>query len=122
MATTTRRAFRLPTTVAFLSHRRGDGKYVAHSLEFDLVAVADDEDQADKKLRRAVKTYIEYGLSNGWTDDIIFLAPSICLEKAAQATVARPGEPIWIDDDRMLVFRATIDNHERGRAACPATA
>ena len=116
-----KKAFRLPMTTAFLSFRRPkDGKAVAHSLDFDLVAVADDEDLALDKLRLAVKTYIEYGISNCWTDDIMFPAPTEYWERFQAAKTFRTMEPIGIDDDRMIVVRATIADHEHIAAPCTA--
>lgn len=122
-APTTKRAFRLPMTGAFLSYPRSkDGKIVAHSLDFDLVAVADDEERAFKKLRRAVKTYVEYGISNNWTADIIFRAPEQCWEAFQKKdTPIRTMEPIDIDEDRMIVVRATISaDHACEGLAVPA--
>jgi|GEM_PF-3643985 hypothetical protein len=109
-------------TGAFISHARPDGKVVAHSLDFDLVAVGADEEGAFRKLRLALKTYLEYGLSNGWVDDICFPAPSEYWEPFLKATSMRSMDPIEIDDDRqMIVVHATMTNSEHRQVACQAS-
>jgi len=109
-------------TGAFISHARPDGKVVAHSLDFDLVAVGSDEDNAFKKLRLALKTYLEYGLSKGWVDDICFPAPQEYWEPFLKASSMRSMEPIEIDDDRqMIVVHATMMGNEYRQVACPAS-
>jgi hypothetical protein len=122
MKSSMRKAFRLPMTSAFLSYTRGkDGKVVAHSLDFDLVAVDDDEEKAFKRLRLAVKTYIEYGLSNNWTEDIVFPAPREYWENFMKAKSIRSMEPLEIEDDRMIVIHATMmPGDEHRQVACPA--
>ena len=114
------RAFRVPMTGAFLSHKRPDGKVVVHSLDFDIVAVCDSEDNAFKKVRLAVKTYVEYGLSNNWVDDIPFPAPIEYWERFMNADSMRSMEPIEIEDDRMMVIRATMTGNEHRPVACTA--
>jgi hypothetical protein len=116
-----RRAFRLPMTAAFTCHQRKDGKIVAHSLDFDLVSVADNEEEAFRKLRLAVKTYVEYGLSNNWADDIHFPAPSLFWDKFQRSKSVKTMDPIEVEDDRMLVVRAIMtNNNEHQLASCPA--
>jgi hypothetical protein len=116
-----RRAFRLPLMAAFMTCKRAkDGKTVAHSLDFDLVTVADDEARAFQKLRLAVKTYIEYGLSNNWVEDIVFPAPRDYWEYFSAAKSIQSMEPIQIEDDRMIVVRATIADNEHRQISCPA--
>jgi len=108
-------------TATFVSYRRSkDGKTVAHSLDFDLVAVADDENKALDKLRLSVKTYIEYGLSNNWLEDILCPAPQKYWECFDKATEIKQLDPIGIMDDRMRVIRATIAEHENSTAPCAA--
>ena len=113
------RAFRIPMTGAFLSCQREDGKVVVHSLDFDIVAVSADEATALKKIRLAVKTYIEYGLSNNWTEDILFPAPAEHWDRFMNAPKSTLP-PIDIEDDRMIVVHATIGSNERCHAACSA--
>lgn len=113
------RAFRIPMTGAFLSCQREDGKVVVHSLDFDIVAVSDNEEAAFKKIRLAVKTHIEYGLSNNWTEDILFPAPDEYWQYFQESPKASLP-PIEIEDDRMIVVRATISGDERHRLACTA--
>ena len=116
-----KRASGLPMTAAFVSGKREDGKVVAYSLDFDLVAVADDKENAFRKLRLAVKTYVEYGLNNNWMADIQFAAPPELWDAFAESkSVGVSGPPIEIEDDRMIVVHATMSDHEHRRAACPA--
>ena len=100
----------------------------AHALDFDLACVAPSEQEADRKIRLAVKTYIEFGLSSGWADEILFPAPEEYWDKLRDATITL-GEPIRIVDTRqMLVFLATPrhritprhETHEAGGVAVPA--
>ena len=108
-------------TAAFVTYTRAkDGKFVAHSLDFDLVAVGDDDTQALKRLRTAVKTYIEYGLSNNWPEDIFFPAPKEYWDRFDQATALQRMDPIGVIDDRMMVVRATITEHAYHAAPCTA--
>lgn len=121
MRSTKRKGFRLPMTAAFVSYTRAkDGKTVAHSLDFDLVAVAENEDQAFGRLRLAVKTYVEYGLSNNWAEDIMFPAPTESWDGFAASKSIQSMEPIEIEDDRMIVVRATVAHHEPRQATCAA--
>lgn len=96
----TRKAFRVPMTALFSSFRRPDGKCVAHSLDFDIVAVGEDEERALRKLSLAVKTYVEYGVSNNWVEDVLFPAPPEYWERFMAASSLRTTDPICIDDDR----------------------
>jgi hypothetical protein len=118
---TTRKALRLPMTATFVSYARAkDGKVVAHSLDFDLVSVAENEQKALDKLRLSVKTYVEYGLSNCWGEDILFPAPQEYWERFDKATKIQQMDPIGIVDDRMRVVRATIVEHANSSATCEA--
>jgi len=117
-----RQAFRIPMTGAFVTRTKPDGKVVAHSLDFDLVAVGEDEERAFKKLRLALKTYLEYGISKDWTDDISFPAPPEYWEPFLKATSMRSMDPIEIDADRqMIVVHATMMFDEHRQAACQAS-
>jgi hypothetical protein len=62
--------FNLPMMLTFLESK--NGHHVVHSLDFDIVSVADTEHEAWEKARLAVKTYVEFGLSKGWYDYIAF--------------------------------------------------
>ena len=74
-----------------------NGKCVAHSLDFDIVCVADEEKEAWEKLRLALKTYVEFGVSNGWQDSIIFPAPQEYWDKLTPETPLQLGPPILIN-------------------------
>ncbi len=70
-----RRPFRLPMTLSHLVTRTNLNRFVAHSLDFDLVEVGATREEAWSRLTLAVKTYVEFGLSKAWDDFIIFPAP-----------------------------------------------
>jgi hypothetical protein len=84
--------FDLPMVLTFLES--SNGNHVAHSLDFDLVAVADSEEEAWMKLRIAVKTYVEFGLSNDWKEYIKFSAPQQFWDKITPDVPSRILEPI----------------------------
>jgi hypothetical protein len=77
--------------------------FVAHALDFDLVCTANTSSEAENNLRLSVKTYIEYGLNNGWDEDIMFPAPKEFWDKISKDTPVRIGEPIQIERTRLLV-------------------
>jgi hypothetical protein len=108
--------FRLPMTATFSTHTREDGKAVAHALDFDIVAVSDTKDQAVEKLRLAVKTYIEFGLNNNWSGDIIFPAPDEYWDRIPEDTPASFQPPIEIEDNRLFIVSAMVA-HEHQRTA-----
>lgn len=115
-----RAPFELPMTMTISLCQECD-KFVAHALDFDLVCVADSEAEATNKTRLAVKTYVEYGLSKGWTDEIMFPAPEEYWDKLKDATIS-VAEPIQIMDRRIRVYsvKPSYAIHEVGRAAVPA--
>jgi len=86
---------------------RDTGKVTMHALDFDLVCVADDEAEANRKIRLAIKNYIEFGLTNDWSEDILFPAPDEYWQQIANADIIVMGEPIQIMAQKMLVYRAT---------------
>lgn len=84
--------FDLPMVLTFLES--SNGHHAVHSLDFDLVAVGDNEQEAWSKLRVAVKTYVEFGLSNGWKEYIKFPAPQKFWDKITPEIPSRILEPI----------------------------
>jgi hypothetical protein len=118
-----KRPFELPmsVTVGFCRDEKR-GKVSAHALDFDLVCVADNEDEATRKIRLAVKTYVEFGLSNNWVDDILFPAPVDYWDKLSGQQITVMSDPILIMARRMLVYRAEPchEIHESRRVAVPA--
>jgi hypothetical protein len=112
--------FRLPLSITFGSYERRDGKWVYHALDFDLVSVADTKSKALEKLRSSVKTYVEFGLSKNWHDDIIFPAPDEYWERLPQqGKVVEMLHPIEIEDTRVQVYDAPL-THEPRRVAVSA--
>ena len=78
------RSFNLPMMLTFLESK--NGHHVVHSLDFDIVSVSDSEENAWRKQRIAVKTYVEFGLSNGWKNHIVFNAPKEYWDKITPDT------------------------------------
>lgn len=111
-------SFRLPQTVTFSVSERSDGKWVAHALDFDLVAVSNTRVKAVDKLRLAVKVYVEFGLTNNWPEDIVFPAPEECWSRL-QGKTAEIMSPIEIEDTRMSVHEALL-THEHQRVVATA--
>ena len=108
----------LPMTATFFACPVKDG-FKAHSLDFDLVAVAPTKDEALAKLRKIVKLYIEHGIQNRWEDDILFSAPEKYWAQLTVDTLIAMGEPILIDDRPIRVFTAEM-THGCGHAATAA--
>jgi hypothetical protein len=84
------------------------GKCVAHSLDFDIVCVAAEEQVAWEKLRLAIKTYVEFGISNGWQDSIVFPAPQEFWDKLTPETPLQLGPPITIAGMERKVVEAEV--------------
>jgi hypothetical protein len=102
-----KRPFQLPTMTFFNIYKDSkEDMFIAHALEFDLVCTASTAEEAEKNLRLAVKTYIEYGLNNGWDDDIVFPAPKEFWEKITKNTPVSVGEPITIERTKIFVVRS----------------
>jgi hypothetical protein len=114
-----RATFELPMTATVTLCQDPAGNTVAHALDFDLVAVSDTVEKAVEKLCLAVKIYIEYGLSNGWTDDIVFKAPPRFWEAISQETQAKFLPSIMIDASPLFVLGA-IMSHASSSASCEA--
>ena len=88
-----RQPFQLPSTVTIVFREEKDERVSAHALDFDLVSTDADREQAMKKIRLAITSYVETGLVNEWAD-IRFPAP----EKYWPEPGARPevGDQIAI--------------------------
>jgi hypothetical protein len=107
--------------MATISVGQREGKFVAHALDFDIACAGETEDIATVKLSLAIKTYIEYGLSKGWSDDILFSAPNEHWDRISPDTPVKLLPPLFIDDKRMLLVRADpVPSHESRGTACPA--
>jgi hypothetical protein len=107
-----RQPFQLPSTVSIVFREEKDGRVSAHALDFDLVATDASREEAMKKIRLAITSYVEMGLLNEWADDIRFPAPEeYWPEPGAQLEV---GDPITILNYTLLVYSASsIANEHR---------
>ena len=105
MALPPRRPFKIPDTVTIVFRVEDNGSMSAHALEFDLVSTAPTKEEATKKVRTAIVSYIETGLLNEWSEDIRYPAPEqFWPEPGAKLEV---GNPIWIMNRSMLVYSAS---------------
>jgi hypothetical protein len=107
--------FRLPLSITFATCQREDKKWISHSLDFDLVSVADTKQEALAKVRLSVITYVEFGLMNNFASDIIFPAPDEYWERL-DSKVVEMLPPIEVEDKRILVYGTTLA-HELRHAA-----
>jgi hypothetical protein len=101
-----KKPFSLPMMLTHLMVH--NGKHVAHSLDFDIVCVGDSEDEAWDKLSVAIKTYVEFGISNGWEDFIIFQAPQEVCDKLTPDVPLKLGPPITIAGMQRKVLEAEV--------------
>jgi hypothetical protein len=116
-----RKPFNLPMTCSVLIS--GTGPFVARALEFDIAAEAQTQRQATEKLAIALKTYITYGIANGWTEDILFDAPREYWSLLEHSEGQGALEPLNILDhvsDRNVVLWPAIVHDTAQRVACPA--
>lgn len=111
-----RNLFRLPMGTTFGTYQRDD-KWIAHALDFDLVSSGKTKAKALEKLRLSVKTYIEYGLTKNWVEDIIFPAPDRYWERIPIGHMFETMAPIEIEDQRMLVYDVPLTDEARRTAA-----
>jgi hypothetical protein len=109
-----RQPFQLPSTVTVVFREEKDGRVSAHALDFDLVATDANKEQAMKKVRLAITSYVEMGLVSDWADDIRFPAPEdYWPEPGARLEV---GDPITILSHNLLVYSASSIADERREA------
>ena len=94
-----------------------NGKSKAHNLDFDLVTVAPTEDEALQKLRLCIKTYVEFGLSKGWDNYIIFHAPKEILDQLKPNTPVQIMPPLEIASQCAPVLAVRPSTHETQRVA-----
>jgi hypothetical protein len=69
------RPSRLPAPAVLTYLVIENGKCITHSLDFDIVAVANTKKESWDKLQIAVRAYVEFGLGKGWDQHILFKAP-----------------------------------------------
>ena len=97
-----RRPFELPTSATVRFRPEPDGQTTAHALDFDLCATGKNREEATRKIRLAIRTYVEFGYLNGWIEDIRYPAPERYWPP--QGTVFETAEPIIIMDRSLLVY------------------
>lgn len=107
-----RKKFRLPTTITNLIQK--NGQCVAHSLDFDIVAIAPTEQEAWDKLQLSIKTYVEFGLSKGWDDYIYFPAPKAVRDQLRnQGTRLEIRPPLELASDLRPVVAVRLNEDHR---------
>jgi|SRR5271157_3556804 len=95
--------FRLPMTLTHLISRHGE-KTVLHSLDFDIVTVAKNEDEAWTRHNLSVKTYVEFGLSKGWSAHILFRAPQDAWDKLMPNRHVKIVPPLIIESQTTTMY------------------
>jgi hypothetical protein len=110
MALPPRRPFKIPNNVTIVFHEEGDGSISAHALDFDLVSTASTREEALKKVRTSIVSYIETGLLNEWADDIRYPAPDQFWPEPGEKLEV--GDPICIMSRNLLVYSASSVAHE----------
>lgn len=89
-------AFRLPTSVTILIISTPE-KVVAHNLDFDLVAVGTNQDEAEDLLEACTKEYVECGLRGELAGPIHRPAPLELWEKVWCSEAGGRSRTISID-------------------------
>jgi len=107
------RPFRLPMTLGHIVTQTSSTRFVAHSLDFDLVEIGATEEEAWGNLMLAVKTYVEFGLSKGWDDYVIQPAPE--QYKITEDMEVKMMPPLLIANAKRAVI--AMRPHESKRAA-----
>lgn len=111
-----RRPFALPTNVTITFRPEKNGRVSAHALDFDLVATGKDKKDAYRKVTLAIQSYIEFGLLNGWVEDIRYPAPDEF--RPPEGTKFTVTGTIHIMSQNLLVYSASsIANEDRESAA-----
>lgn len=113
-----RKPFELPTAITITFRPTDKGKIIAHALDFDLTSVGEDREEANKKIRLSIRSYVEFGFLNQWADDIRYDAPSMFWPPPG--TKLEVGEPIEIMSKDFLVYNASPSAYEHREAAAVA--
>jgi len=103
--------FSLPMMAVFSVINHPD-RTIAHALDFDLVAVGHNEDEAIRKLRTSVKCHVEFGIRYGYVCDILSSAPPEAWDALTTDTTLKIGEPIQIRNGHLLTATRTIQDDE----------
>jgi len=109
-----RKPFELPTsvTIRFYPEPNVSGKVTAHALDFDLASTADTKEEALKKIRLSIRSYVEYGFLQGWAEDIRYSAPAKFWPP--EGTKLETIEPITIMHRDLLVYsESSLANADR---------
>jgi hypothetical protein len=112
-----RKPFELPTAIT-ITFRSENNKITAHALDFDLACTGETREEANKKIRLAIRTYVEFGFLNQWSEDIRYDAPQEFWPP--QGTKLEVAEPIEIMSKDFLVYNASQFAHEDREAAAVA--
>lgn len=97
-----RKPFALPASVTIMFRKEPDEQITAHALEFDLAATAPTREDAIRKIRLSIRSYVEFGFLNGWAEDIRYPAPAEYWPP--QGTTLETMEPIEIMHRSLLVY------------------
>ncbi len=109
-----KKSFQLPMTLMFLFSEDSKTKtHLVHALDFDLICTGKTEEEATKKIRLAVKSYIEYGLNENCPEDIVFPAPPEYWDLLLSAEDAAIMPPIKIMERRIMAYRVPVPVKEK---------
>ena len=109
--------FELPRSVLIL-YTKHPHKVVAHNLDFDLVCVGADRQEAETKIVLSTKSYVEYGLSNGLSDQILRPAPKKFWDKIWNAKFSeRAGKILINQQEKIATLSASHESQEAPVAA-----
>ena len=111
----TRHPFQLPTTVTIIFSYEADGKVTAHALDFDIVAIGKNREEADRKICLAVRSYVEFGFLQGWAEDIRYPAPEEFWP--SKGTDLKVTGTIEILSRELLIYSASSIANEHREAA-----
>ena len=103
--------FKLPRSVLIL-YTKHSHKVVAHNLDLDLVCVGADQQEAETKIFLSTKSYVEYGLSNNLSDQILRPAPKKFWDKIWNSKISERAGEILINQEKIATLSASHESQE----------
>lgn len=113
-----RKPFELPTTVTIRFYPESGDRVTAHALDFDLASTGKTHEEALRKIRLSIRSYVEFGFLNGWAEDIRYAAPTKFWPP--EGTKFETLEPITIMNHSLLVYSESGIANEYREADCLA--
>ena len=113
-----RKPFELPTSVTIMFYPEPRGGITAHALDFDLASTGKNRQEALRKIRLSIRSYVEFGFLNGWAEDIRYAAPNKFWPP--EGTKFETLEPIEIMHKNLFVYSESSFANEHPEAALVA--